>query len=208
MMMRIQNDTNGRPQPISRAATGPFQNQLIEAKATLITAVLASKSSYVQGKDAPLRYRLLTDTALRLAELNQRAAYFDLTDLAYQHDLLSWVRNSIRLLAIQLNIPLPGASWWAAHSNEDPVDIFVKFLGEYAAPQENHSLLLSFDEADHLKKAPLAADFWRLLHAIQVAKLNQPGFHQLAIVLWGVSSWEELAGNGRFPAAAFKQIVL
>lgn len=208
MIMRIQNDTNGRPQPLSLAKTGPFRDQLIEAKATLITAVLASKSSYVQGKDAPLRYRLLTDTALRLAELNQRAAYFDLTDLAYQYDLLNWVRNSIRLLAIQLNIPLPGASWWAAHGNEDPVDIFVKFLGEFATSQETHAILLSFDEADHLKKAPLAADFWRLLHAVQVAKLHQPAFHQLAIVLWGVSSWEELAGNGRFPAAAFKQIVL
>ncbi len=207
-MMRAQNDINGRPQPISRAATGPFQDRLIEAKARLITAVLAQKSSYVQGEDAPLRYRLLTDTALRLAELGQPAAYFDLSDLAYQHNLANWVHNSLRLLAIQLNVPLPTASWWAAHSEADPIDCFINFLGEHVVTRGNHSILLSFDEADQLIKAPLAADFWRLLHAIQVAKLHQPAFHQVAIILWGVSSWGMLAENGRFPATAFKQIVL
>lgn len=208
MMMRIQNDTNGRPQPLPRAATGPFQDRLIEAKARLITAVLAQKSSYVQGEDAPLRYRLLTDTALRLAELNQSAAYFDLSELAYQHNLANWVHNSLRLLAIQLKLPLPTASWWATLSEADPIDCFVKFLGEHVVARGNHSIMLSFDEADQLVKAPLADDFWRLLHAIQMAKLHQPAFHQLTIVLWGASTWGMLAGDGRFPAETFKQIVL
>ena len=71
MMMRLQSEPNGRPQPIHRGATGPFQERLMDTKARVVTAVLANQSCYVQGEDAPLRYRLLTDTALRLAELNQ-----------------------------------------------------------------------------------------------------------------------------------------
>jgi hypothetical protein len=207
-MMRIQSEPNGRPQPLPRAATGPFKNRLFEAKAQLVTAVLAGQNSYVQGEDAPLRYRLLTDTALRLAELNQRAAYFDLSDLTYQFDLMTWVQNSIRLLAIQLNIPFPTASWWVERSTDDPVDAFVQFLGSAILPQINQPVLLSFDEADQLKQTPLTADFWRLLDQIEMARLNQPAFQKLTIVLWGKSSWQSLAGDGRFTDNKFKQIIL
>ncbi len=207
-MMRIQSETNGRPQPMPRAQTGPFKNRLIEAKANLITAVLAGQSSYVQGENAPLRYRLLTDTALRLAELNQRAAYFDLSDLAYQYDLTSWVQNSIRLLAIQLNLPLPPANWWSEHGENDPIAVFVQFLEEHALGQADEPILLSFDEADQLLRAPLAADFWRLLNQISLAKEKKREFEQLTLVLWGKVSWQQLAGNGRFSPNAFKQIIL
>lgn len=208
MMMRLQSETNGRPQPLPRAATGPFQDRLMTAKANLITAVLAQQSSYVQGEDAPLRYRLLTDTALRLAELSQGAAYFDLSDLAYQYDLTTWTQNCIRLLAIQLNLPLPSAAWWAAHSETDPIDKFVQFLGEAVVAQAGQPILLSFDEADQLLKAPLAVAFWRFLQAIQTARQHQPGFERLTLVLWGRSSWQTLAENGRFPTEALKQIIL
>jgi len=208
-MMRIQSETNGRPQPMPRAQTGPFKDRLIEAKANLVTAVLAGQSSYVQGEDAPLRYRLLTDTALRLAELNQQAAYFDLSDLAYQYDLTTWVQNSIRLLAIQLNLPLPPASWWAERSEVDPIVIFVSFLGEHVLSQGiTKPILLSFDEADQLLRAPLAANFGRLLGQISRAQEQKGEFNQLTLVLWGKASWETLAENGRFPGNTFKQIIL
>lgn len=207
-MMRIQQETNGRRQPMPRSQTGPFLNRLIDAKAQLVTAVLSGKSSYVQGMDAPLRYRLLTDTALRLAELNQTAAYFDLSDLAYQYDQAKWMHNCTRLLAIQLNVPLPDANWWATHGAEDPVAGFVHYLGQKVLPQLNQPILISFDEADQLLKAPLAADFWRLLKQIEAARLQQPVFENLTIVLWGKSSWEKLAGDGRFPVEALKPIIL
>ncbi len=206
--MRVQSETNGRPQPMPRAQTGPFKDRLIAAKASLVTAVLARQSSYIQGEDAPLRYRLLTDTALRLAEFNQQAAYFDLSDLAYQYDLITWVQNSIRLLAIQLNLPLPTASWWAEHSDLDPIAVFVQFLGEIVLAQGNKPILLSFDEADQLLRAPLAADFGRLLHQIDKLKEQKREFEQLTLVLWGKISWQKLAENGRFPANTFKQIIL
>lgn len=206
--MRIQSETNGRRQPLSRAQTGPFLNRLLEAKTNLVTAVLSGKSSYVQGDDAPLRYRLLTDSALRLAELNQQAAYFDLTDLAFQHDLTRWVQNCIRLLAIQLNVPLPTAQWWATQSEADPIDTFVMFLGEQVLPQVEQPLVLSFDEADHLAKAPLANDFWRLMRSIQLARLQNLAFKQLTLVLWGKASWQTLSENGRFPTDALNLIIL
>lgn len=85
------------------------------------------KGSYVQGKDAPLRYRLLTDTA---------------------------------------------------------------------------------DEGDQLLNVPLAADFWRLLTMLAAARLHQPEFKNLTVVLWRKSSWELLAENGRFPTAALNLIIL
>lgn len=207
-MMRIQRETNGRPQPMPRAQTGPFKNRLLEAKARLITAVLSGKSSYVQGEDAPLRYRLLTDTALRLADLGQTAAYFDLTDLAYQYDLAKWTHNSLRLLAIQLNLPLPSAEWWTQHSADDPAAAFIQFLGEKVLPQAEKPVLLSFDEVDQLLNVPLAADFWRLLTLIEAARLHRPEFENLTIVLWGKSSWELLSENGRFPIAALNPIIL
>ena len=207
-MMRIQRNTNGRQQPMPRTQTGPLANRLLEAKAQLVTAVLSGKSSYVQGENAPLRYRLLTDTALRLADLGQTAAYFDLTDLAYQFDVAKWMHNSLRLLAIQLNVPLPDSDWWEAKREGDPVAAFVQFLGEKVLPQANQPILLSFDEADQLLKSPLADDFWRLLTQIEAARLHQPDFANLTIVLWGSSSWEMLAGNGRFPTGALKPIIL
>jgi len=199
----MQSETNGLPQPALQTATNPLKNQLIEAKANLVSAILTGESCYVQGEDTPLRYRLLTDTALRLAELNQVAAYFDLSDLAYQYDLTAWVRNSIRLLAIQLNLPLPTTEWWDRHSKEEPIVIFGQFLGDYMLPQISKPVLLSFDEADQLIRAPLAADFWRLL-----VRLQQPEFQGLTVVLWGKASWEKLVGNGRFPGKPFKQIIL
>jgi hypothetical protein len=207
-MMRIQRETNGRPQPMPRAQTGPFKNRLLEAKARLITAVLSGKSSYVQGEDAPLRYRLLTDTALRLADLGQTAAYFDLTDLAYQYDLAKWTHNSLRLLAIQLNLPLPSAEWWTQHSVDNPAAAFIQFLAEKVLPQAEKPVLLSFDEVDQLLNVPLAADFWRLLTLIEAARLHRPEFENLTIVLWGKSSWELLSENGRFPTAALNPIIL
>jgi hypothetical protein len=203
MMMHMQSETNGRPQPALQTATDPLKNQLIEGKANLVSAILTGESCYVQGEDTPLRYRLLTDTALRLAELNQVAAYFDLSDLAYQYDLTTWVRNSIRLLAIQLNLPLPTTEWWDRHSKEEPIVIFAQFLGDYTLPQISKPVLLSFDEADQLRRAPLAADFWRLLD-----RLQQPEFQGLTVVLWGKASWEVLVRNGRFPTNQFKQIIL
>lgn len=207
-MMRIQRDISGRRQAMPRAQTGPFKNRLLEAKAQLVTAVLSGKSSYVQGEDAPLRYRLLTDTALRLADLGQTAAYFDLTDLAYQYDVAKWIHNSLRLLAIQLSVPLPEGDWWETHSAEDPVAAFVQFLEEKVLPQAEKPILLSFDEADQLLKVSLADDFWRLLTLIEGAWLRQPKFANLTIVLWGTASWEMLSGNGRFPTAALKPIIL
>jgi len=207
-MMRIQHETNGRLQPVPRAATGPFKDRLIEAKANLVTAVLAGQSSYVQGEDAPLRYRLLTDTALRLTEFNQRTAYFDLSDLAYQYDLATWVQNSIRLLAIQLNLPLPMASWWAEQSETDPIAVFGQFLKEHVLTPEDKPVLLSFDEADQLLRAPLAVDFWRLLSQISLAQEQKREFERLTFVLWGKASWQQLTENGRFPTNTFKQIIL
>ncbi|MCB8982025.1 MAG: hypothetical protein H6657_31845 [Ardenticatenaceae bacterium] len=206
-MMRLQRESNGRPQPLPRAATGPFQERLMDSKARVLTAVLANQSCYVQGDDAPLRYRLLTDTALRLAELNQLAAYFDLSDLAYQYDLTTWIQNVIRLLAIQLNLPLPTAVWFANHAENDPVDMLIQFLAEQVLPKVNQPVLLSFDEADQLQRAPLAADFWRLLQALQEAR-KHPAFEQFSVILWGKSSWQALAEDGRFPAEALKQIIL
>lgn len=207
MMMRLQSEPNGRPQPIRRGATGPFQERLMDTKARVVTAVLANQSCYVQGEDAPLRYRLLTDTALRLAELNQLAGYFDLSDLAYQYDLTTWVQNTIRLLAIQLNLPLPTAVWWATRAENDPIANLVQFIGEDVLPKVSQPVLLSFDEADQLRQAPLATDFWRLLDALQ-AKQQQPTGEQLTIVLWGKVAWKALAEDGRFPADALKQIIL
>jgi hypothetical protein len=207
-MMRIQSEPNGRPQPMPRAKTGPFIGRLIEAKANLVTAVLAGQSCYVQGDNAPLRYRLLTDTALRLTEFNQQAAYFDLSDLAYQYDLATWVKNSIRLLAIQLNLPLPTVSWWAEQSETDPTAVFLQFLEECILSQGDKPVLLSFDEADQLLQAPLAEDFWRLLGQIRQAQEQKREFKQLTLVLWGKASWQQLAGNGRFPTNALKQIIL
>lgn len=204
----MQSETNGRPQPMPRAQTGSFKDKLVEAKANLITAVLAGQSSYVQGENTPLRYRLLTDTALRLTELNQVAAYFDLSDLAYQYDLTTWVQNSIRLLAIQLNLPLPTASWWSEHSDTDPIAVFTQFLGETVREQAAKPVLLSFDEADQLLRAPLAADFWRLLNQISLAQEQKQEFEQLTLVLWGEASWQQLVENGRFPTNTFKQIIL
>lgn len=206
-MMRLQSEPNGRPQPVRRGATGPFQERLIDTKARVVTAVLASQSCYVQGEDAPLRYRLLTDAALRLAELNHLAAYFDLSDLAYQYDLTTWVQNTVRLLAIQLNLPLPTAFWWANHAENDPIDNLVEFIAKEVLPKVSQPVLLSFDEADQLLRAPLAADFWRLLDALKKAQ-QQPAFHQLSVVLWGTISWQALAEDGRFPADALKQIIL
>ena len=202
-MMRLQSEPNGRPQPLRRGATGPFQERLMDTKARVITAVLANQSCYIQGEDAPLRYRLLTDTALRLAELNQLVGYFDLSDLAYQYDLTTWVQNTIRLLAIQLNLPLPTAVWWAAHTENDPIDTLVQFMAQQVLPKVSQPVLLSFDEADQLRRAPLAADFWRLLTAVQ-----QPGFAQLTVIVWGKGAWQALAEDGRFPADALKQIIL
>jgi hypothetical protein len=207
-MMHIQGETNGRRQPMPRSETGLFKDRLIEAKASLVTAVLASKSCYVQSTNAPLRYRLLTDTALRLAELNQAAAYFDLTALAYQHNLTTWVQNSVRLLAIQLNLPMPNGRWWQAEQHSDPIDYFMYFLGEQALKGGTRPILLSFDEADELLKAPLAADFFRLLRAIKLAQLSQPDFQRLTILLWGKIAWHDLAKNGRFPSDTLKLIVL
>ncbi len=206
--MRIHSETNGRSQPATRLQTEPFNNELIEAKINLVTAVLAGQSSYVQGEDSPLRYRLLTETALRLVELEQMAAYFDLSDLAYQYDLAAWVQNSIRLLAIQLNLPLPTASWWARHGENDPATIFVQFLEENVLPQLNKPVLLSFDEADQLMQAPLAAGVWRLLNQLNAAQLVKPGFKRVTVVLWGKAPWEILTGNGRFPNNRFKQLIL
>ncbi|MCA9897987.1 MAG: hypothetical protein H6654_06400 [Ardenticatenaceae bacterium] len=211
-MMGIQRNTNGRRQAMPRLQTGPsankFANKLLEAKTQLITAVLSGKSSYVQGDDTPLRYRLLTDTALRLADLGQTAAYFDLTDLDYQFDAAKWMHNSLRLLAIQLNVSLPENDWWVTHSEADPIAAFVQFLGEKVLPQAQKPILLSFDQADQLLKVPLAADFWRLLTQIEAARMQQPAFMNLTIVLWGSASWEMLAGNGRFPTAALNPIIL
>lgn len=207
-MMQIQRDTNGRRQPMPRSQTGPFKNRLLEAKAQLTTAVLAGQSSYVQGQDAPLRYRLLTDTALRLAELNQRAAYFDLSDLAYQYDLEKWIYNSIRLLAIQLNMPLPRAGWWTQEDSEDPIAGFVRFLSEEVLTPSEAPILLSFDEADQLLRAPLSADFWRLFMKIEQAGQQQPMFGKLTVVLWGKLSWAQLAENGRIPLETVKPIIL
>ncbi len=207
-MMRIQNETNGRPQPMPRAKTGPFIDRLIAAKANLVTAVLAGQSCYVQGENAPLRYRLLTDTALRLTEFNQQAAYFDLSDLAYQYDLTTWVQNSIRLLAIQLNLPLPTASWWVERSEADPIAVFLQFLEKCILSQGDKPVLLSFDEADQLLQAPLAGDFWRFFDWISQAQEQKREFKQLTLVLWGKASWQQLAGNGRFSTNALKQIIL
>ncbi len=207
-MMRLQRETNGRRQLVPYSETGPFKNRLLEAKAALVTAVLAGKSCYVQSDDAPLRYRLLTDTALRLAELNQAAAYFDLSSLAYQYDLATWVNNSSRLLAIQLNLPLHNRQRWQSQDNVDPIETFVQFLGEVVLNHVNQPLLLSFDDADRLARAPLAAEFWRLLHAIQMAQLHQPDFQRLTLVLWGETLWQTLAENGRFPAEGLQRIIL
>ncbi len=206
--MHIQGETNGRRQPMSHSKTGSFKDRLIEAKAKLVTAVLAGKSCYVQGINAPLRYRLLTDTALRLTELDQTTAYFDLTALTYQHDLTIWVQNSVRLLAIQLNLPMPNGRWWQDQQNNDPIDFFVRFLGEQVLKQGTKPILLSFDEADELINAPLAADFFRLLHAIKLAQLGQSAFQRLTIVLWGKIAWHDLVANGRFPSNTLKLIVL
>ena len=206
--MRIQSETNGRSQPTPHLQSEPFKKRLIEAKANLVTAVLARQSTYIQGEDAPLRYRLLTDTALRLAELNQLAVYFDLSDLAYQYDLATWVQNSIRLLAIQLNLPLPTAAWWAKHEDADPVNVFMQFLAEHVLVQINEPVLFSFDEADQLLRVPLAADFWRLLDQIALAQAQQPAFQQLTLVLWGKTSWQALAGNKHLSASNIKQITL
>ena len=207
-MIHTYDETNGRRQPLPRSETGPFKKRLIEAKGNLVTAVLAGQSCYVQSEDAPLRYRLLTDTALRLAELSQAAAYFDLSALAYQYDLATWVKNSVRLLAIQLNLPLRNGRWWEDDENSDPVDYFVQFLGAQVLRHVTRPILLSFDETDQLMKAPLAADFWRLLQAIQTAQQNQTEFKRLTLVLWGELSWQTLAENGRFPSDALKLIVL
>ncbi|WP_420643468.1 AAA-like domain-containing protein [Candidatus Leptofilum sp.] len=207
-MMRIQPEMNGRRQQMSRTQTGPFKNELLEAKAALITAVLSGKSCYVQGENAPLRYRLLTDTALRLTDLGQTAAYFDLIDLDYQYDFARWMHNSLRLLAIQLNVPLPEGDWWTTHSTDDPAAAFVQFLEEKVLPQVKTPILLSFDEADQLLRAPLAADFWQLLRKIESARLQQPLFKNLVVVLWGTVSWEKLADDGRFPIAVLKPIIL
>lgn len=206
--MRIQQDTNPRLQALPRKQTGQLKNELLEAKAQLVTAVLSGKSCYVQGKNAPLRYRLLTDAALRLADLGQKATYFDLMDLDFQYDLAKWIHNSVRLLAIQLNVPLPDSDWWAEKSADDPVAAFVEFLGAKVLPQAQTQIMLSFDEADHLLKAPLAADFWRLLTLLEAARMQQPLFENLVVVLWGTASWEMLTGNGRFPTAAIKTICL
>ncbi len=207
-MMRLQSEPNGRPQPLRRGATGPFQERLMDTKARVITAVLANQSCYIQGEDAPLRYRLLTDTALRLAELNQLVGYFDLSDLAYQYDLTTWVQNTVRLLAIQLNLPLPTAVWWATHAENDPIDTLVQFMAQQVLPKVSQPVLLSFDEADQLRRAPLAADFWRLMHALQAAQQQQPTLVQLTVILWGKVAWKVLAEDGRFPADALKQIIL
>lgn len=207
-MMHIQGEPNDRRQPMPRSETGLFRERLIEAKARLITAVLASKNCYVQSGNAPLRYRLLADSALRLAELNQAAAYFDLTALDYEYDLTIWVQNSVRLLAIQLNLPMPNGRWWENQENSDPVDYFVQFLREQVLKQVSLPILLSFDEADTLLKAPLASDFFRLLHTINLAQISEPGFERLAVVLWGQSSWQTIIEDGRFPNKALKLIIL
>ena len=207
-MMHIQGEPNDRRQPMPRSETGLFRERLIEAKARLITAVLSGNSCYVQSHNAPLRYRLLTDTALRLAELNQAAAYFDLTALAYEYDLATWVQNSVRLLAIQLNLAMPNGRWWEDQQRSDPVAYFVQFLRERALKQVTMPILLSFDEADTLLKAPLAPDFFRLLQAIKLAQLNQADFGPLAVVLWGKIPWQALIEDGRFPAETLKQIIL
>lgn len=207
-MMDMQQETNGRSQPMPQLQTGRLNKQFLESKAQLITAVLSGKSCYVQGEDAPLRYRLLTDTALRLADLGQTAAYFDLIDLDYQYDLAKWVRNSLRLLAIQLNVPLPMGDLWAQKLEDDPIAAFIEFLGKKVLTEAQTQVMLSFDEADQLLKAPLASDFWRLLTLIEAARLQQPLFENLVVVLWGTVSWEILAGNGRFPTTAIKSIVL
>lgn len=206
--MYMQSEATGHRQTYSKIKTGPFKDRLIEAKAQLITAVLANQNSYVQSDDAPLRYRLLTDTALRLVELNHPAAYFDLTDLAYQYDLTTWVQNTIRLLTIQLNIPMPNGRWWAQHAEDDPIDCFMHFLEDKVLNHGEGSILLSFDEADKLQSVPLATEFWRLLYTIAEAVRYQPAFERLTIVLWGEISWQELNRNGRFPQNSFKSIIL
>jgi hypothetical protein len=207
-MMHTQGETNDRRQPMPRSETGLFKERLIGAKSSLVTAVLSSKSCYVQSNNAPLRYRLLTDTALRLAELNQAVAYFDLTALAYEHELATWVQNSAQLLAIQLNLPMPNGRWWKDRQNRDPIDYFVQFLGEQVLKKVAKPIVLSFDETDTLLKAPLADDFFRLLRAIKLAQLTQSDFSSLAIVLWGEIPWHDLVEDGRFPADLFKLIVL
>lgn len=211
-MMGIQRDANGRrltmPQEQSGSIINNYSNRLLEAKAQLVTAVLSGKSSYIQGEDAALRYRLLTDSALRLADLGQTAAYFDLTDLDFQYDAAKWMQNSLRLLSIQLNVPLPDSTWWTTYGAQDPIAAFVQFLAEKVLPNAERPILLSFNEVDQLLKVPLADDFWRFLLQIEAARLHQPEFANLTIILWGSASWEILAGNGRFPTAALKQIIL
>jgi hypothetical protein len=207
-MMRILSETNGRPQTTPPTQTGPFRDRLIQARAGLVTAVLAGQNCYVQGNDAPSRYRLITDTALRLTELNQLVAYFDLSDLAYQYNLATWTQNNIRLLAIQLNLPLPTANWWAKHGEADPGAVFVQFLGEHVLSQVNKPVILSFDEVDQLLRAPLAANFWRLVTEIGTARAQKPEFQKLTLILWGKASWSMLVGNGRFTSNTFKQIIL
>ena len=207
-MIRMHSETTTRRRPIPRSETGPFKGRLFEAKANLVTAVLARNSCYVQSDDAPLRYRLLTDTALRLAELNQAAAYFDLSALAYQYDLATWVQNSVRLLSIQLNLQLPIGRWGEDHNNSDPIDYFVQFLEKQVLQRVTRPIMLSFDEADQLVKAPLAANFWRLQHILLEAQLRQSEFQRLTVVMWGETSWQIVAENGRFPSDGFKEIVL
>ncbi|VAW31226.1 hypothetical protein MNBD_CHLOROFLEXI01-2658 [hydrothermal vent metagenome] len=207
-MMHIQGETNDHRQAMPRSETSLFREQLTEAKARLVTAVLSSKSCYVQGDNAPLRYRLLTNTALQLAELNQAVAYFDLTALAYEHDLETWVQNSIRLLTIQLNLPMPNGRWWEDRQNRDPIEYFVQFLDERVLQRVKQPILLSFDEADVLLEAPLAEAFFRLLHAIKPVQLSPSNFDALSVVLWGKTAWQNLVEDGRFPTDLLKLIVL
>jgi len=207
-MIHVQSEPNDHRQAMPRSETGLFRERLIEAKASLVTAVLSSKSCYVQGDNAPLRYRLLTDTALQLAKLNQAVAYFDLTALAYEHDLETWVQNSIRLLTIQLNLPMPNGRWWEDRQNRDPIEYFVQFLDERVLKRVGQPILLSFDEADVLLEAPLAEAFFRLIRAITLVQQSPSNFDELSIVLWGKTAWQNLVEDGRFPTDLLKLIVL
>lgn len=207
-MMHIQSEANNPLPTIAHTPTGSFKDRLTEAKTRVVTAVLAGHNCYVQGSDAPLRYRLLNDTALRLTELDRAAAYFDLTDMAYQYDLATWVKSSIRLLSIHLTLPTPQTGWLVQQSENDPIAFFLRFLRENVLLQQNKPVTLSFDEVDQLNRAPLAADFWRLLSKIEAAQRQIPAFAQLTVVLWGQAPQHELGENGRFPTHFLKPIIL
>lgn len=207
-MLHLQSVTNGRHHTNLSIHIGPFQNKVASAKEQLLTAVMTGHNCYVQSDDAPLRYRLLTDTALHLEELNYTAVFLDLSSLAYQYDLATWVQNNIRLLAIQLNLTLPGFDWLKDPKNGDPMQLFVEFLGERVLKNSQQPVLLSLDEVDEIARAPLAKEVLRLLALIEQSQKEQTVFARLSLVFWGRRAGQTLAENVRLPFKDLRLIAL